>query len=378
MRSTIIPIVLLSLCLTACPKDPDDTGELPEGDTDTDTDADTDSDTDADTDSDTDADTDSDTDADMTNLTFEIEGEWEGTALDLTWFRPFDETWLVGDTLASTQVGASSVTVRVDAPSAEDLLPMDEAKFPGLLAAFYLPAIYDDPDGDVTHDSDEYYVGVGPTWLIYLAGVVPAGFEHLGLYEGWNAYQTDTTGHSDLPVVFELDAIPLETALYANEAVTIGGSSDFPISYSTRAALVSYAYLGGMPVAAHHIDDWYPSSASGWTMEVSGEPDEDHMMEIDDGFTASVELPLAYLDSDGSGGFTTADTIEGAACYEGDTVALFYLPGIVELGTAAMFQLWGMTPGWMVMADLSEGSDPYALTPEQSEQLVFSADCLVF
>jgi hypothetical protein len=382
MRSTPILFLVASLALTACPKEPEDTGDLPEGDTDTDSDADADTDSDADadadTDSDADADTDTDTDVDLTAMSFEIEGEWSGTSLDLTWFRPMDETWLVGEVLASSAVEGAEVSIEVAPPPSEDLLPMDEAKFPGLMAAFYLPAIYEDLDADVVHDPEEYFVGVGPTWLIYLDGEIPAGFEHLGLYAGWNAYQMDTSGHSELPVVYPLDAIPLETALFPNESITIGGSQDFAISYSHRAALVSYAYLGGMPVAEHHLDDWYPADGPGWSMEVTGEPDTDHFMEIDEGLAASVELPLAYLDSDGSDGFTVADTIEGAACYDGDMVALFYLPGIAELGTAAMFQLWGMTPGWMAMADLGDETEPYALTDEQANQLVFSADCLVF
>jgi hypothetical protein len=378
MRSTPILFLVASLALTACPKEPEDTGDLPEGDTDTDSDADADTDSDADadadTDSDADADTDTDTDVDLTAMSFEIEGEWSGTSLDLTWFRPMDETWLVGEVLASSAVEGAEVSIEVAPPPSEDLLPMDEAKFPGLMAAFYLPAIYEDLDADVVHDPEEYFVGVGPTWLIYLDGEIPAGFEHLGLYAGWNAFQLI----EDIPTTFELDGIPVETALFPRDSVTIGGSVSFPISYSHRAALVSYAYLGGVPVADHHIDDWFPMDGAGWSMEVTGEPDEDHFMEIDEGTVASVEFPLAYLDEDGSGGFTPPDRVEGAACYEDDAVALFYLPGLTDLGMAAMFQLWGLSTGWMVMADLSEGSEPYALTDEQAMQLDFSHRCLVF
>ena len=311
-------------------------------------------------------------------MTFEIEGEWDGTALDLTWFRPIDETWLVGETLTASVVEADTVSMEVPVPTEADLLPMDEAKFPGLMAAYYLPAIYQDDDGDVVHDDDEYFVGVGPTWLIYLDGTIPAGFEHIGLYAGWNAFMMDESGHSDLPTVYDLDAIPLETALYPTEEITIGGDQDFAVSWSSRAALVSYAYIAGVPVADHHVDDWYPSSGDGWSMDVSGEPAEDHMLEIDTGLYASVEFPMAYLDTDNSGGFTMGDTVEGAACYRGDTVGLFYLPGLTELGSAAMFQVWGMTPGWMPMADFAEGSEPYALTTEQTRDLVFSTDCLIF
>ncbi len=69
MRLAPLPLLLSLAVLSACPVK-EETGQPPEGDTDTDsdtdtdTDADTDSDSDADTDSDSDADSDSDSDAD--------------------------------------------------------------------------------------------------------------------------------------------------------------------------------------------------------------------------------------------------------------------------------------------------------------------------
>jgi hypothetical protein len=368
---------LLCLGLLGCPKDPEDTGDLPEGDTDTDTDADSDTDADGDTDADTDADsdTDADTDVDTTTMTFEIEGEIDGTALDLTWFLPHDETWLVGETLVNGEVTASTMSLEVPVPDEVDLLPMDEEQFPGLLAAYYLPGIYLD-DGDLEHEAGEYYVGVGPTWLIYLAGVIPAGFEHMGLYEGWNAFSMNYEDPHGLPLVYPLDAIPLATDLYPQDEVTIGGTADLPISYSHRLALASWAFLNGAPVAEHVFDDWYPSAPSGWSLTLDAAPPSDHFVALDKDFEAAIEMPLLYLDADGDMSFDASDTIEAAACYDGDAVMLFYLEGVDELGTAAMFQLQGMGTGWMGLADMSEGSDPYPLTREQLTQLELSPRCL--
>ena len=63
MRAAILPLLMATALLTACPVK-DDTGVPPEADADTDADSDTDADTDADADSDADADADADTDAD--------------------------------------------------------------------------------------------------------------------------------------------------------------------------------------------------------------------------------------------------------------------------------------------------------------------------
>jgi hypothetical protein len=144
-------------------------------------------------------------------------------------------------------------------------------------------------------------------------------------------------------------------------------------------AVVSYAYIAGIPVLDHVWDDWFPTSPTGWELSIDAAPAADHYVEIEEmGMEIAIEFPLPYLDTDGSGGFTMADQIEGGVCYGSEPMGFFYIPGVPDLMQAAMSQMSGMSAGWMPLAGFSEGSDPTPLTPEQVADLVITADCRIF
>jgi len=375
MRSTVIISAVLSLSLLGCPPiggvDKDDTAP-PEGDTDTDTDTDTDADRDTDTDTDTAADT--ATDVALTDLTFTIEGEYAGTAMELTWFNAGDEVFEVGDTIGTASVDDATVTMSVPDPAPEDMFVLDDS-VPEMTGALYMPALHVDDDADGEHDSDEIYVGAGPTWVAFLQGVTPE-YEHIGFVDGWNAIIVDLGGGGGPPEVGSIDDIPVEASLWPQEDITIGGTFGGPIVPTEMGyALTSYMWFHTQTLD-HTVDETVPvGDDASWSVTIEGPPAEDHFFAVEwYQEEIALELGIAYQDDDGSGAFSLADDHLGYPCYDGDYVMMLYLPGFTTLDYAISMQMQGLHAGWVPMAGI-DAPEPSFLDETQVQSLELSHDC---
>ncbi len=377
MRSAI-PLVLC-LGLLACGDKPDDTAP-PEGDTDADTDADTDTDTDGDTDADTDADSDADSDADAdvdAVLTFDIDGEWAGTGMTLTWFHPEDgpDQELV---VWEGAVGSDPFGMDPGEVPAEHIYEVDT----GLSIAMYIPGLFEDLDGDAAFDEDETYVGVGRYWPVWVDGEPPPEYADQGLVEGWNAAELDFDSDGDF-TLGDITAIPIDASLWPTEELEIGGS----YSGTAPAKTQRLALISGVAMEGGELEDLLYDEAltDPWSITVSGDAPESHWVEQDEfGLVMAWEYPMTYEDVDSSGGPSDGDLPTGFACYDDQAVVVYWMSPASNIETAFYYEYawseYGWTPGWFAATvDTSSGDPmPYGMDESELMSLDISLVCMPF
>ncbi len=366
-------ILPLSLCigLLACgDKDPEDT-DVPEGDTDTDTDADGDTDADADADADSDADADADADADTDAdvdavLTFDIDGEWAGTSMSLSWFLPGDEEMDFSTILWEGEVTGASFGMDPGTVPPEQIVEVE----PGLSLAMYVPSLFEDLDADGVWDEGEIYVGVGHYWPVWIEGSMPPEYQKAGLVEGWNAIELDFESEGEF-IVGDSDAIPLAANLWPNDSIEIGGSygGSAPIG-GQRLALISGEAMSGGDMTDLLYDD---SLTDPWSISVSGDAPESHIVVQDEfGLSMAWEYPLAYADLDGTGGPSDGDLPTGFACYGSDYVLLYWMAPAATVEAAFYYSYawtptYGWAPGWFAAAVTPGTEEPMPMALDSAE-----------
>ena len=188
---------------------------------------------------------------------------------------------------------------------------------------------------------------------------------------GWNALHFSATD-ADPALVDPLD-IPLSTNQLPTLALTLSGTwaaSEGPDGYGIFAA--PYAlFIGGS------VNDWLydaPAEAD-WSITFEGEPDDDHFTELD--FLSepgALEVPLAYVDLDGSGSFDLSDAPAFAACQDDVPVGALWLPSPTDLGLALSLASQGIAPGWLA---LTLGDGEGLPDPDRLDALVISESCVI-
>ncbi len=305
-----------------------------EGDADTDADADgdTDADTDADADADADADTDTDTDTGATEeFTFEIHGEYADTVLALYLVEP-SGTATEATLLDSQPVTSQLVVFELPEPDGSHLTEIS----PGTYAAFYLPALFHDIDGDGGHDADEPYVGVGWSWPVYFSGAMDSTHGSMGADLGWNAMAMSRDTHTATRLSVDV-TLGLSPTTWPNDTLTVGGgySGSGSVESLRLATLPPTCACSGYSGPPLPFDD---ALTDPWQFDLSGEPDAS-LSKFDE--VAGVYLsPLhigVYEDDDGSGGYTTGDTLHEVACSSSETVTVAWIETVTELDVAYNF-----------------------------------------
>jgi hypothetical protein len=255
-------------------------------------------------------------------------------------------------------------------PSDDELTEIDPEQFPGLTAAYYISAVHLDKDGDAEIDSDEQVVGVGTHFAVYLENV-PADLVAFGLADGWNALAF--VEGQDFPDIGDVDALDLPLSLYPVDSISVGGtyggSHDL---HQTRFATLAGPMFEGGAVDELLIDE---AGAETWSWSISEAPPEDHFMDVD-GQYAALELPMAYLDNDQSGGFTGGDSPTSVACYDGLPALLWYSPGTSDVLYAWYATSFGLNFGWQaILIDDSGEGGPAQLDETQRQSLAFDESC---
>lgn len=303
------------------------------------------------------------------DFTFALTGDWPGSTLTLTWL---DFTSLgseqpqLGAVAYSALVEDDSTGVPFGVPPEADMQEIDPDNAPGMMLAGYLPGLHLDADGDGLQSGDETYAGVGLAWPIYVTGTIPTDFADMGFVEGWNALEFVPDGA--LPVPHDITAIPLAADLAVRTSITVGGS--YTGEEGASVVFVSSLLFEGETVDAFIYDG---ALSDPWSVTLDGPPDADHFSELEGVGMAALEVPIAYMDSDGSGGFTDHDTPLYAACSGGLPVGLLYLPGITDLLTGWSLTLQGVGSGWVAMSLADSGG--VVLTDAQAQDLAMDASC---
>jgi hypothetical protein len=273
------------------------------------------------------------------DLTFDFDRDATGQTLTLTWFAAGEDAFVTGDVLVEATIEGDEATVAA-APPASDLAEVDAAQYPGLLAAFYLPAVADD-DG---------YTGVGLEWPVYLAGDLPSDLERFGLELGWNVFVYSPEGDLELG---DPDAIPVDLTLTMSDALAIGGTW-------AAAEDVSEAGLALLPdadAATSLVFDETIATGEPWEIALDGAPPQNHV-QTSDGFSSATEVPLAYLDADGSGGASEGDEAIAYACDGADTVVVVWAEPVGALDLAFTLRSMGVHAGWNALAIPADGASP--------------------
>lgn len=303
------------------------------------------------------------------DFTFALSGDWAGSTLTLTWL---DFTSLGSEQIELGAAGYSapveddSTGVPFGVPPEADMQEIDPDNAPGMKLAGYLPGLHLDADGDGLQSGDEPYTGVGLAWPVYVSGTIPSDFADMGLVEGWNALEFLPDGA--LPVTRDITAIPLDASLAERTSITVGGS--YTGEDGASVVFVSSLLFEGGTVDAFLYDG---ALSDPWSVTLDGPPDADHFSELEGVGMAALEVPIAYMDSDGSGGFTDRDTPLYAACADGLPVGLLYLPGITDLLTGWSLTVQGVGSGWVGMSLADSGG--VVLTDPQLQDLAMDDSC---
>lgn len=318
---------------------------------------------------------DSDSGTPEPDLSFDLSGSWEGSTLTLIQFDVANfgsDTWTFGDVLLSAPADATPLQLAAGEPPEGHLVEADPENAPGMLAAIYVAALHADEDGDGQHDAGEAWVGVSPDLVVYLSGAVSGELTAAGFIEGWNAMELPT-GEGP-PTRVDPLAVPLPASFAPVTELEIGGSVSGAVSGGERMALQPFVTFDGSEVDEILLDELLTDP---WSMSVSGAPPADHVGILGDGSgpisEAALEIPVTYVDVDGSGDFNGGDQPLYAACNGDAAVALIWLEPPTELQTAFFLSSMGVGAGWAALQIGEAGGAP--LTEAERTSLDFGTGC---
>jgi hypothetical protein len=280
-----------------------------------------------------------------------------------------DDDLLIGDQVAASLV-EDETRVAVPVPDESELFELSP-EAPGLLAGLYGAVAFSDDDSDGLQDEgDEAIHGVpGDRSLIYLGGTIQ---DYLGQPAGFFVYYENKIGDT----IFANAELGLNLQVFdPSRELTVGGTSaNLPGGGSPPVALVPLTGLRGLP--GDPLADNQSSDA--WSFTLSGEPPSDHLVDVtdDDGRTLTVawEVPLAYGDTDNSGGFTLADNLLGVGCDGSNTTTMLYVYPPTYLTYAFYFTGEGLNIGWSVLGNIP-GSDDSVVVEDPTAIVIDPTAC---
>lgn len=303
------------------------------------------------------------------DFTFALTGDYAGSTLTLTWINFATigtDTLDLGEVAYTGAVTGATKGVSLPEPPAGDLQEVDPTNAPGMMLAGYVPGLHLDADGDGLQSGDEVYVGAGLTWPVFLSGTIPADYADMGLVDGWNALEL--VPDSQEPVMHDITAIPLAASLAERTSITLGGSY-VGDDGASLAILPSVMFEGGS-VETYVYDGALDDP---WSVTLDGAPEADHFAALQGVGLGALEVPIAYTDSDGSGGHTSPDPLAFPACSDGVVAGLVYLPGVTDLMTGWSLTLQGVGSGWVGLT--LEDSGGMLLSDAQLQDLALDGSC---
>lgn len=275
--------------------------------------------------------------------------ETEGTTLTLTWVEPSSlhhANYVLGDVLLSLPV-APEVVFDLHAPDPSLMVEVDPEGHPGVTAAYFVPALHIDTDGDGLPSEGESYLGVGKTWLLYVNGS-PSGIEDLpNALRGWNAMEVDLeTGIAE--ATWDLDDLLIMATLWERPNVSLEGTWSEEVPRGTGLVFRSLVEAQGGAVELPVVAD--QRAESPFRLPARGPPPDDHFADLKPGVPAAIEVGEAYTDVDGDGAFTANDIPLHGVCSEGTPMGLAYLPTVPSLLLAIKLVGIGNPAGWSAVS----------------------------
>ncbi len=307
-------------------------------------------------------------------LGFTLEGESTGMALLFSRLEWTDTGTEFGDNLLVMDAASDLTTVAMPAIGESSYT----AAFPENtedVGAWFLPALFNDTDASLTHDSGESIAGLGPAVLLYLPNTPSEDLSTRGYGQGWNALDYLALISDAGEKFHSLSAVPLAANLAGLRAATVGGDyAGSGASEGLRLAVVPRNY-GDLkkPVLAYDEELQLVDGAFSLTMDMV--PPGDHVVESTKGALANaIEHMRFYMDSDESGGFTADDEVLYGACATNGRAFFQYLPLCGNLPTANSYLIFQVKPGWRTQV-LVEGKEPSPLSAKEALELFILDNC---
>ena len=271
---------------------------------------------------------------------------------------------------------SQATTSRTGPTFIEDMVTPDPGSWPDFRLAAYLPALHVDADGDGEQGAGEPFVGVGLAWPTY-AENVPTELAMAGVVEGWNALQLDM--ETDDFSLHDSSAIPLEAGLWPVEDVTLGGryGGDLPAEAQGLAVVPRVAFECAPITALLHDETPLPTT---WEIELNELPPTDHFIQDDEmGMAMAIEMPMSYIDQDGSGGLSDGDAPAFLACSDEQPAMAIYIQPPEEQVTAyymqAFYGVYGLNTGWWAGSVDPITDEPISMSREALQNLVMDDSC---
>jgi len=346
MSRSIVVLAVLGLTLTACGKSEDKPAKDP-GTTDTE-------DTDI-------GDTDVPTIPERAGASVAVNCDCSGgpdlrVGLMLTEYDAETDDVVYVREYTSTAAPSFPVDVAIPAPEDDDISSLDE--FSGALFLVYL---YEDLDGDGVHGTGEPMVATTASSPTFLDDGVS------GL---WVLLELDLIGDEDPGQGLLFSGIDL-TAFSPTPTLDFGGTLDVGADTPERLAIASLAGLAGTPMTGRLHDDVYTGGPFAFNLDAP--PDPSRITESELTTEVAYEVPIAYIDTDGSGAYDVDDEVVGWGCTDDRPFGLIYFPQPVTLQAALVGYAVGYQPGWNPVAAVGLEEAPEVIDPAAAQSLVLSA-----
>ena len=370
---------MLMLWLLACGDKESSTDTGTETDTGVETETDTGTEEETDTSSETEEETDTGTEEEEeeeivgTPVTFDL-SDAEGMKIGLLRVQFTDDGIEFDDNkVVTSELGdVTSHTIGVEDPSTEELsalIPENET-----LIGMWAPYLFQDSNGDNTFNEGEIIGGIGRTWLVYSTGDIA----EFNVTEGWNALQMTFT--EEPPIQKDINSVQLEANILENDSITIGGSYDTTLG-ERRIAIAAVATF-----ETGEYETMFDDAATDpWSLTLSGVPAENHFLNSED-FQGAMGAAMVYEDVNNSGAFDMIDAMSQSSVYSicfdpqnGMTpkpISILYVPAPTTLTEAMTAGVYGIGSGWVVMVQTNSDT-PYFPTPEEYNNMVIDADCVI-
>lgn len=354
--------VLLAVACAGADKE----GVAPAGETDTDTDV-----PEPDTDDPADDSGDGGDDRVGTTLAVEVLGDVPGVAVDVqTVVLGAEPNALYQVAFGPTDAGRAALEIAPPDDAWLQDLPDGTRGFVALPFAF----IDDDADGAPT--PEEQYVGVGLEGLLYVEGAPGETLAAAGLASGWSVVSVDLRTGALTPSDTPPSELRLDPQLIPQDRLLLEATVSGPPD-GRRVALLAETVLDGTVMGPVMFD----APVSGTVqVPIEGPPPDAHLQDWGaDGtqyrdWRYAVEQLTLYRDTDGSGGWSAGDTIEGVACAQGVAAPLQHSTEPDKAFEALYLATFDILPAWSIWLDLPEG--PAFVRVDEAGPITLSDACL--
>ncbi len=305
---------------------------------------------------------------------FAIGGDFEGSTLSLVHVS-FGEQLERGQSYGGVEVSSDLQFIVLPPPSADELEEGDPQGAPGLFNATYLPVLHIDSDGDLEHTKGEEILAVGKAWVVFYEGELAQGQAEAGITLGWNVLEFATGGKGDGITVHDPQAVPLEERFQLGD-LKLGGTYQGATANGKGLALLPPAVLESDDLGAVESLVYDELLVEKWQIELTEAPPADHFQELDEfGVYGAAEVPVVYLDLDGSLTYSEGDERQHSACLKGNPVLGIYVETPTDLETAFQVGNKGYRGGWVAVIPPGKGGSATVLADEEILQLVAEESC---